>query len=81
MDHSRRLAGSNFERARNIVEDLGCKEVYVYAMGQEHWLRYLMGLAYRPDSVQIVESDRFVAQCRDRGIEADRLLGCREWLL
>jgi len=80
-DDSRRLNGCTCERALGVVEAIPCTRAYVYAMGQEHWLRYLMGLAYRPDSVQIVESDRFVAQCRDRGIEADRLLGCREWLL
>ena len=44
-------------------------------------MRYLMGLAYRPDSIQIVESDKFVAKCRDMGIDAARLRGCREWLL
>ena len=38
MDQSRRLAGSNFERGIGMVDRFRCKEVYVYAMGQE-WNR------------------------------------------
>ena len=45
-DHSRRLAGSDYERARAIVEELHCREVYVYAMGQEPWLNYVMSVKY-----------------------------------
>lgn len=80
-DESRRLNGCTCERALGVVDAIPCARAYVYAMGQEHWMRYLMGLAYRPDSIQIVESDKFVAKCRDVGIDAARLRGCREWLL
>src|SRR5205807_1627570 len=45
-DHSRRLAGSDFERAKSIVDQFHCKEVYVYAMGQEPWLNYVMSVKY-----------------------------------
>src|SRR5262249_27830214 len=40
-DQSRRLNGSNYEKAMSIVELLKPKEVYVYAMGQEPWLTFL----------------------------------------
>jgi L-ascorbate metabolism protein UlaG (beta-lactamase superfamily) len=78
-NESRRLNGCTSERALGVVQAMPCARAYVYAMGQEHWMKYLMGLAYQPDSVQITESDRFVAQCREAGIEAARLQGCREW--
>jgi L-ascorbate metabolism protein UlaG (beta-lactamase superfamily) len=79
-DDSRRLNGCTCDRAWAVLQSLPSARAYVYAMGQEHWMRYLMGLAYQPDSIQIVESDRFVAKCRDSGIEAARLRGCREWI-
>lgn len=81
-DQSRRLSGSNFERAWAIVEEFGCKKgAYVYAMGQEYWLKHLMGLEYSADSIQILESNRFVERCRNAGIPSERLKGCREMVL
>lgn len=77
-DESRRLSGSDCERAWAVIEELGCQRVFIYAMGQEPWLRHLLGLAYAPDSIQIVESDRLLARCRDHGIPAERLNGCCE---
>jgi len=79
-DDSRRLNGSTCERAWGVLQQIPSARAFVYAMGQERWMRYLMGLEYQPDSVQIAESDRFIARCRDTGIEAERLRGCREWL-
>jgi L-ascorbate metabolism protein UlaG (beta-lactamase superfamily) len=80
-DDSRRLNGCTCERALGVLQAMPCARAYVYAMGQEHWMKYLMGLAYEPGSIQIKESDRFVAECRRAGIEAERLRGCREWVL
>jgi L-ascorbate metabolism protein UlaG (beta-lactamase superfamily) len=80
-DESRRLNGCTCERALGVVQAIPSMRAFVYAMGQEHWLRYLMGLEYQPDSMQIVESDRFVARCREKGMDAERLRGCREWFL
>lgn len=81
-DQSRRLSGSNFERAWAIVEEFGCeKGAYVYAMGQEYWLKHLMGLEYAADSIQILESNRFVERCLSAGIPSERLKGCREMVL
>ncbi len=80
-DHSRRLAGSNFERAMAIVDELKCKEVYVYAMGQEPWLNYVMSIKYTEKSNPIIQSDRLIEACRARGITAERLFGEKEILL
>jgi L-ascorbate metabolism protein UlaG (beta-lactamase superfamily) len=78
-DESRRLSGSTCERAWHAVRALGCSRAYVYAMGQEPWLRGLMGLEYAPGSIQITESDRFVEKCIAANIESRRLFGCCEF--
>ncbi|HLK56582.1 MAG TPA: MBL fold metallo-hydrolase [Chthonomonadaceae bacterium] len=81
MDQSRRLAGSNFERARSIVETLHCKEAYVYAMGQEPWLNYIMSIKYTEESNPIIASNKLIAWCGENGIMAERLFGEKEILI
>src|SRR5947209_4065806 len=81
MDESRRLAGSNFEQAIAIVELFNCREAYVYAMGQEPWLNYVMSIKYTEQSRPIVESNRLIQTCQERGIIAERLFGEKEILL
>jgi L-ascorbate metabolism protein UlaG (beta-lactamase superfamily) len=78
MARSRTLSGSDSPRAIELVRALGASRAFVYSMGQEPWLRYLLALAYEPDSRPIVESDRFVAWCHDHGIESRRLFGRHE---
>jgi L-ascorbate metabolism protein UlaG (beta-lactamase superfamily) len=80
-DQSRRLAGSNFERGRDIVERFRCKELYVYAMGQEPWLNYVMSVKYTPESHPIVQSNLLLEYCLQKGIVAERLFGEKEILL
>lgn len=81
MDESRRLSGSNFEQGRSIVELFDCKEVYVYAMGQEPWLNHVMNVKYTAESRPIVESDKLLKWSQERGITAERLFGEREILI
>ena len=81
MDQSRRLAGSNYREAINIVEQFHCSEVYVYAMGQEPWLNHVMSIKYNEQSRPIVDSNQLVRECRARGMQAERLFGEREILL
>lgn len=80
-DRSRRLAGSNYARGIDIVRRFGCRDVYVYAMGQEPWLNYVMSVKYTEESNPIVASDRLIAECREKGIAAERLFGEKEILL
>jgi len=80
-DHSRRLAGSNYDRALAIVEQFRSKEVYVYAMGQEPWLNYVMSIKYTEKSNPIIHSNRLIETCQARGIVAERLFGEKEILL
>jgi L-ascorbate metabolism protein UlaG (beta-lactamase superfamily) len=81
MDQSRRLNGSDYEKAMSIVNRLHAKRVYVYAMGQEPWLAFVMGLQYTPESRPILESDKLVAGCMERGLVSERLLGQKELFL
>ena len=78
VDHSRRLSGSNYERGIDIVNRFRCKEAYVYAMGMEPWLKYIMAKDYTPESDPIVASERLIEDCRRRGIIAERLYGEKE---
>jgi L-ascorbate metabolism protein UlaG (beta-lactamase superfamily) len=81
MDQSRRLSGSNYRRGIDIVRRFHCKQVYVYAMGQEPWLNYIMSKKYSEDSSPIVESNALLADCAAHGIVAERLFGEKEILL
>ncbi len=78
MDESRRLAGSNYYQAIDIVQRFNSKEIYVYAMGQEPWLNHIMSLKYSEESRPIVESNRLIRECRERGAYAERLFGEKE---
>jgi L-ascorbate metabolism protein UlaG (beta-lactamase superfamily) len=81
MDESRRLAGSNFEQAIDIVRRFKTRETYVYAMGQEPWLGFFMSLKYSEQSRPIVESNRLIQECLGQGLYAERLFGEKEILI
>jgi L-ascorbate metabolism protein UlaG (beta-lactamase superfamily) len=81
VDESRRLSGSNYEQGMNLIHRFGCCEAYVYAMGQEPWLNYIMSIKYTSESRPIVESNRLLQACREQGIIAERLFGEKEILL
>jgi L-ascorbate metabolism protein UlaG (beta-lactamase superfamily) len=81
MDQSRRLSGSNFEQAFDLAQRFNCRSVYVYAMGQEPWLGYIMSLKYTEESRPIVESNRLIRECQAKGICAERLFGQKEIVL
>jgi hypothetical protein len=49
-------------------------------MGQEPWLTYVSSVKYTDESNPIVASDRLIADCRGRGLAAERLFGKREWV-
>jgi L-ascorbate metabolism protein UlaG (beta-lactamase superfamily) len=78
MDQSRRLSGSNFEKGLAMVNQFNCKEVYVYAMGQEPWLTYALSIKYTCESNPIIASNKLVEACHGKGITAERLFGKRE---
>jgi L-ascorbate metabolism protein UlaG (beta-lactamase superfamily) len=79
-DATRRLAGSNFEEAKALTEIFKPKEVYVYAMGQEPWLKFISSIKYTDESNPIVASEKLIAWCRGNGIICERLFGEKELL-
>jgi hypothetical protein len=81
QDQSRRLDGSNFEKANDLVRRLNAQQVYVYAMGQDPWLTYLTSIQYTEQSRPIVDSNKLVAECRKSGLTSERLFGQKEILL
>ncbi len=74
-DQSRRLAGCNFDQSSAFIDAFNPKSVFVYAMGMEPWLKYISSIKYTEESKAIIESNRLLAYCRDKGIDAERLFG------
>ncbi|MEU8680394.1 MBL fold metallo-hydrolase [Streptomyces sp. NPDC048611] len=71
----RRLNGNDDLGAMALAEALGCGRAYVYAMGHEPWVWYLTTTTFDENAVPVQAAERFVAACRARGIEAQRLHG------
>lgn len=72
-DESRRLSGLDAQRAWRVLEQFPADNVYVYAMGQEPWLQYIMGLRYTADSIQLQQCSAFLNQCNSAGVRAENL--------
>jgi L-ascorbate metabolism protein UlaG (beta-lactamase superfamily) len=79
-DVSRRLAGSNFEQGRQLVETFSPQEVFVYAMGMEPWLEFISSIKYTDESNPIIQSNKLIDFCRAKGRKAERLYGEKELL-
>jgi L-ascorbate metabolism protein UlaG (beta-lactamase superfamily) len=78
-DQSRRFNASDYDAAIAMIDSMRPHQVHVYAMGMEPWCGFLTSLQYGDASRPIVESDRLVAECRKRGLTAERVFGRREW--
>jgi len=77
-DQSRRLAGSDFNRGRSLVDIFNAKEVYVYAMGQEPWVEFISSIKYTDESNPIVASNKLISYCKNNNVIAERLYGEKE---
>jgi hypothetical protein len=73
-EESRRYKGCDAARALSLLEALETRRVFLYAMGLEPWLEFLLGLAYTQDSPQIQEAKKLLALARERGFAEARLL-------
>ena len=62
-----------------VVTELGAKEAYVYAMGEEDWLGHVMATTYTEDTYQIKQIDEFLTWCKDHDITAGHLFKQQEW--
>lgn len=78
-EQTRRYKGCDSERAHRILDASGTQRTFVYALGLEPWLEYLLGLALTDDSPQIVESNKYLAEARGKGfLDAELLFGHAE---
>ncbi|MBL4670615.1 MAG: MBL fold metallo-hydrolase, partial [Arenicella sp.] len=78
FDVTRRLDGSNYGKAYDLIKVFNPKSVYVYAMGAEPWLNFISSIDYTDSSIPIVESDKLITRCKDEGITAERLYGFKQ---
>jgi L-ascorbate metabolism protein UlaG (beta-lactamase superfamily) len=75
-DQSRRTRACDSEAALQLLDTVGGKRMYVYAMGSEPWLQYSMGLGPPEDSIQWREANKLIHKAQEKGfIEAKRLFG------
>lgn len=81
MDQSRRLDGSNAERGWSLVNKFNPKTVIVYAMGAEPWLEFISSISYTETSKPIVQSNQLIETCKANGMNAERPLGFKQYIL
>ncbi|GAA4231027.1 MBL fold metallo-hydrolase [Actinomadura meridiana] len=79
MSDSRKLSGSNAEQAAAIMTELGSREAFVYAMGEESWQGHVMATTYTPDTYQIKQIEEFMTWCKDNNVASEHLFNQREW--
>jgi L-ascorbate metabolism protein UlaG (beta-lactamase superfamily) len=81
MDQSRRFDGSDCRKAMTIVDILKPRQTYVYAMGMEPWLTFMIAIDADEESRPLREAEKFVALCREQGILSERLACKKEIIL
>ena len=77
-DQSRRLNGSDFGRGIKVVQSLGCKEVYVYALGAEPWLQFVTSIDPDENTPPMINARQLVGRCKELGIQAEKLYAIHE---
>lgn len=80
-DQSRRLNGSDAQRAMSLVDALDCSEVFIYAMGREPWLSFIMSIDDDENTEQVSQAKLFIEECRKKSIQSELLFGCKEVLI
>lgn len=74
-DQSRRFAGCDFNQAKALINIFNPKNVFIYAMGMEPWLKYISSIKYTDQSKPIIESNKILDYCSSVGIVGERLFG------
>lgn len=74
-DHSRRLNGSDYSRAMNVISSLDCNKVYIYAMGREPWLSFITSIDPSDETIPMENARKLLNACREKGIFAELLYG------
>ncbi len=77
-DRSRRGRGSNCKEALALIELFDCNQVFIYAMGSEPWVQYILDVKYNDQSNPIIQSNELIQHCQQQGRFAERLFGSKE---
>lgn len=77
-EQSRRLNGSDAQRAADLRAFFMPANTFVYAMGAEPWVTHISSIVRSDTLPQFVEAARFVRQAGDAGHHAELLYGQRE---
>ena len=75
MEKNRRCRGSNVPEGLRLLELVGAKRLYNYAMGLEPWVEHIIGPPATMETPRMKESDKLLAECKARGVDATRLQG------
>ncbi|XXX81263.1 MBL fold metallo-hydrolase [Sorangium sp. So ce134] len=78
LDQQRRSNGADSASALRLAEIFQCKRVFLYAMGLEPWLGYLMALHPEHQSQSAREIEAFTSACSQRGVAVERLYAKKE---
>jgi L-ascorbate metabolism protein UlaG (beta-lactamase superfamily) len=74
VDLTRRYKGADSSRALSILDAVKAKRLFIYAMGLEPWMEFMLGLAYSQDAVQLREAASLIQKARARGLSIAELL-------
>jgi L-ascorbate metabolism protein UlaG (beta-lactamase superfamily) len=75
----RRSSGCNSERALKFAAAVRCERAFVYAVGREPWLKYILAINPSENDAYMTEIGAFIERLkRDHGVEARLLFGKSE---
>lgn len=78
----RRSNGCNSDTALELARAVRCRQAFVYAVGREPWVRYLLALTPAEDDVYMTEIGKYIRSLRDElGVGAALLFGRAEILI
>lgn len=78
---SRKLNASDCAAALKMINTFQCKTVYLYAMGQEPWLNYIMNVQYAENSIPMVEINKLKQVCQQKNIAFKMLINYEDIIL
>jgi hypothetical protein len=66
---ARTTHGSDSAGVLKMIDALGARRVFVYAMGFERWMNHLVGPAFADDSGPVVHARRVIEGARARSLD------------
>ncbi|WP_400771374.1 MBL fold metallo-hydrolase [Methylosinus sporium] len=78
----RRSNGCNSNTALELARAVRCRQAFIYAVGREPWVRYLLALTPAEDDVYMAEIAKYIRSLNDEmGVGANLLFGRAEILI